>query len=51
MELFEEFIFFQPWILSNIIDKTTGKIPAKLREFEILERTGLRIGIIGLVEE
>ncbi|KAK7440247.1 hypothetical protein VKT23_017188 [Stygiomarasmius scandens] len=39
-----------PWILSNIIDKTTSKVPESLREYVILERAGIRIGVIGLVE-
>ncbi|TFK42780.1 Metallo-dependent phosphatase-like protein [Crucibulum laeve] len=40
-----------PWVLSNIIDETTSRVPEHLNEFSILERGGLRIGIIGLVEE
>ncbi|KAF5372933.1 hypothetical protein D9758_001729 [Tetrapyrgos nigripes] len=40
-----------PWILSNIIDNTTSKVPEGLREYVILERVGLRIGVIGLVEK
>ncbi|PFH49098.1 hypothetical protein AMATHDRAFT_148390 [Amanita thiersii Skay4041] len=40
-----------PWILSNIIDTNTSRVPEFLREFQILERAGIRIGIIGLVEE
>ena len=41
----------QPWLLSNIIDETTSKIPEKLHEYVILERCGVRIGLIGLVEK
>jgi 5'-nucleotidase len=37
--------------LSNIIDNTTGKIPKGLHEFYVLERRGLKIGFIGLVEK
>jgi 5'-nucleotidase len=37
--------------LSNIIDSTTSRVPKYLKEFEIRERNGIRIGIIGLVEE
>ncbi|TFK22404.1 Metallo-dependent phosphatase [Coprinopsis marcescibilis] len=39
-----------PWLLSNVIDETTGTVPEPLKEFHILERVGLRIGLIGLVE-
>jgi 2',3'-cyclic-nucleotide 2'-phosphodiesterase (5'-nucleotidase family) len=37
--------------LSNIIDSTTSRVPEHLKEFEVLERNGNRIGIIGLVEQ
>ncbi|TFK67898.1 Metallo-dependent phosphatase [Pluteus cervinus] len=40
-----------PWILSNIIDESTGKVPEYLHEFRVFEKAGLRVGIIGLVEE
>ncbi|KAJ3754516.1 Metallo-dependent phosphatase-like protein [Lentinula raphanica] len=40
-----------PWLLSNIVDTTTSKVPSGLREFEILERSGIRVGVIGLVEK
>ncbi|KAJ7093165.1 Metallo-dependent phosphatase-like protein [Mycena epipterygia] len=40
-----------PWLLSNIVDTDTSRVPANLHEFQILERAGLRIGIIGLVEK
>ncbi|KAJ3741932.1 Metallo-dependent phosphatase-like protein [Lentinula detonsa] len=40
-----------PWLLSNIIDAATSKVPIALKEFEILERSGVRVGIIGLVEK
>ena len=43
--------FSQPWLLSNIIDNTTSKVPEPLKEYEIFEREGVRIGVIGLVEE
>ncbi|EGN96165.1 hypothetical protein SERLA73DRAFT_170577 [Serpula lacrymans var. lacrymans S7.3] len=39
-----------PWLLSNIIDDQTGRVPAQLHRFHVLERAGVRIGIIGLVE-
>lgn len=42
---------FQPWLLSNIIDEETGTVPVPLKEFEVLERAGVRIGLIGLVEK
>ena len=37
--------------MSNIIDSTTSRVPEHFKEFEILERSGTRIGIIGLVEQ
>ncbi|GFZ51509.1 hypothetical protein JCM24511_09276 [Saitozyma sp. JCM 24511] len=40
-----------PWLLSNIVDSSTGRTPAPLRRCWITERCGVRIGIIGLVEE
>ncbi|KAJ7470346.1 Metallo-dependent phosphatase-like protein [Mycena latifolia] len=40
-----------PWLLSNIVDTSTSRVPANLHEFQVLERAGLRIGIIGLVEK
>ncbi|TFL07384.1 Metallo-dependent phosphatase [Pterulicium gracile] len=40
-----------PWLLSNITDTETGRVPGGLKEFVILEKAGLRIGIIGLVEK
>ncbi|KAJ3926315.1 MAG: Metallo-dependent phosphatase-like protein [Lentinula lateritia] len=40
-----------PWLLSNIIDTVTMKIPFALKEFEVLERSGIRVGVIGLVEK
>ncbi|KAG6854980.1 hypothetical protein C0991_009803 [Blastosporella zonata] len=40
-----------PWLLSNIIDDETSKVPECLHEFQIFERTGIRIGVIGLVEK
>ncbi|THU76170.1 Metallo-dependent phosphatase [Dendrothele bispora CBS 962.96] len=38
-----------PWLLSNITDSNTSKIPAGLQEFSIIERAGLKIGVVGLV--
>ncbi|GBE86672.1 Metallo-dependent phosphatase [Sparassis crispa] len=40
-----------PWVLSNIIDNTTSRIPDHLLEYYVLERAGVRIGVIGLVEK
>ncbi|KDQ33721.1 hypothetical protein PLEOSDRAFT_1032941 [Pleurotus ostreatus PC15] len=40
-----------PWLLSNIIDEKTSKVPDVLHEFKVVERSGIRIGIIGLVEK
>ncbi|KAF9070381.1 Metallo-dependent phosphatase-like protein [Rhodocollybia butyracea] len=47
-ELIEDCHF--PWLLSNIIDTETSQVPAALREFEVIERAGVRVGVIGLVE-
>jgi 5'-nucleotidase len=40
-----------PWILSNIIDETTSRVPESLHEFQVIERSGVRVGVIGLVEK
>ncbi|KAI9466021.1 Metallo-dependent phosphatase [Lactarius psammicola] len=40
-----------PWLLSNIIDTNTSQVPEKLLEFLVLERSGAKIGLIGLVEK
>ncbi|THH33893.1 hypothetical protein EUX98_g299 [Antrodiella citrinella] len=40
-----------PWLLSNVVDTTTGRVPEPLREFEVLERAGVRVGIIGIIEK
>ncbi|KAF7322681.1 25S rRNA adenine-N(1) methyltransferase [Mycena chlorophos] len=40
-----------PWLLSNILDTDTSTVPAGLLEFVVLERQGIRIGVIGLVEK
>ncbi|KAH9030690.1 Metallo-dependent phosphatase [Lactarius pseudohatsudake] len=40
-----------PWLLSNIVDTNTSQVPDKLLEFIVLERSGTRIGVIGLVEK
>lgn len=40
-----------PWLLSNVIDEDTGRVPEHLQQLQVVERVGLRIGIIGLVEE
>ncbi|KAI5124075.1 hypothetical protein M0805_003902 [Coniferiporia weirii] len=40
-----------PWLLSNIVDTTTGKVPNTLHEFHVIERCGVRVGFIGLVEK
>ncbi|TEB36008.1 flagellar associated protein [Coprinellus micaceus] len=39
-----------PWLLSNIIDENTGRVPEGLKEYFVVERAGVRIGVIGLVE-
>lgn len=33
------------------MDTNTGKVPEGLHELQVLERAGLRVGIVGLVEE
>jgi 5'-nucleotidase len=40
-----------PWLLSNIIDTTTNKVPEHLKEFIVFERCGVKVGIVGLVEK
>ncbi|KAI0078996.1 Metallo-dependent phosphatase [Panus rudis PR-1116 ss-1] len=40
-----------PWLLSNIVDTTTHTVPENLLEFLVLEKNGVRIGFIGLVEK
>ncbi|TXT08774.1 hypothetical protein VHUM_02902 [Vanrija humicola] len=40
-----------PWLLSNVVDTQTGKTPAPLHRFLVTEKCGVRIGIIGIVEE
>ncbi|KAI0747874.1 Metallo-dependent phosphatase [Daedaleopsis nitida] len=40
-----------PWLLSNIINTETSRVPDHLLEFVVLERSGVRIGVIGLVEK
>ncbi|KAI0048198.1 Metallo-dependent phosphatase [Auriscalpium vulgare] len=40
-----------PWLLSNIVDTATSKVPDHVSEFQVLERKGVRIGVIGLVEK
>ncbi|KAL7421435.1 hypothetical protein Q5752_004321 [Cryptotrichosporon argae] len=40
-----------PWLLSNIVDETTGKTPEGLHELQVVERCGVRVGIVGLVEQ
>ncbi|KAG9318101.1 Metallo-dependent phosphatase-like protein [Chiua virens] len=40
-----------PWLLSNVIDENTNNVPEHLHPFKVLERSGVRVGIIGLLEE
>jgi 2',3'-cyclic-nucleotide 2'-phosphodiesterase (5'-nucleotidase family) len=40
-----------PWLLSNIIDEKTGKNPEGVHRCVVKERCGVRIGLIGLVEQ
>jgi len=41
----------KPWLLSNIIDTNTNQVPEYLKPFEVFERAGVKIGVIGLVEK
>ncbi|WVQ81605.1 hypothetical protein IAT38_003729 [Cryptococcus sp. DSM 104549] len=40
-----------PWLLSNIVDTNTGRQPEPLRRFWVTERCGVKVGLIGLVEQ
>jgi 2',3'-cyclic-nucleotide 2'-phosphodiesterase (5'-nucleotidase family) len=40
-----------PWLLSNIVDDNTGHQPEKFLKYWITERCGVKIGVIGLVEQ
>ncbi|KLO14900.1 Metallo-dependent phosphatase [Schizopora paradoxa] len=40
-----------PWLLSNVVDTDTSTVPAGLHEYFVLERAGVRIGFIGLIEK
>lgn len=40
-----------PWLLSNVIDKETSNQLGDGQVFHIMERAGLKIGLIGLIEE
>ncbi|KDR81434.1 hypothetical protein GALMADRAFT_239326 [Galerina marginata CBS 339.88] len=40
-----------PWLLSNIVDTTTSRVPGHLHEYRVIEKAGVRIGFIGLVEK
>lgn len=40
-----------PWLLSNVVDTNTGKTPSPLHRYFVTEKCGVRIGIIGIVEE
>jgi 5'-nucleotidase len=40
-----------PWLLSNVFDTETGGPLAGGKDHLILERAGLKIGFIGLVEK
>jgi hypothetical protein len=37
--------------MSNIVDENTGRVPVSLQELHVIERGGVRIGLIGLVEK
>lgn len=40
-----------PWLLSNVIDKETNNQLGDGQIFHIIERSGFRFGLIGLIEE
>ncbi|KAI0317293.1 Metallo-dependent phosphatase-like protein [Amylostereum chailletii] len=40
-----------PWLLSNVIDAETGRVPDRVSELLVIERRGVRIGVIGLIEK
>ena len=40
-----------PWLLSNIVDTRTNAVPEPLKRYWRTERCGVKIGVIGLVEE
>jgi 5'-nucleotidase len=40
-----------PWLLSNIVDTNTGKQPEVVHRFVTLEKKGVKIAVIGLVEK
>jgi len=40
-----------PWLLSNVLDSESGNPVADAKIFHILEKNGLKLGIIGLVEK
>ena len=40
-----------PWLLSNVFDSESGNPAAGGKKFHILEKNGLKLGIIGLVEK
>ncbi|KAF8601706.1 Metallo-dependent phosphatase [Ceratobasidium sp. AG-I] len=38
------------WIISNVIDTKTNRVPEGLEEYVIIERGGVKIGVIGVIE-
>ncbi|OCF34141.1 hypothetical protein I316_04090 [Kwoniella heveanensis BCC8398] len=40
-----------PWLMSNIVDQNTGKVPPPLKRYHIFQRCGVKVGVIGLVEQ
>ncbi|CAE6431814.1 unnamed protein product [Rhizoctonia solani] len=40
-----------PWVLSNIIDTDINSVPDKLTKYQVIERNGVKVGVIGLVEQ
>ncbi|CAG8554798.1 1270_t:CDS:2 [Cetraspora pellucida] len=40
-----------PWLLANVVDSTTNETLVGSKKFVILEKGGLKLGIVGLVEK
>jgi 5'-nucleotidase len=43
-------LLISPGLLSNIVDVNTGRTPEPMHEYLIIEKCGLKIGLLGLVE-
>ena len=40
-----------PWLLSNVLDSSTGRQLADALRYIVIEHQGIKIGIMGLAEE